>query len=116
MSLGKKRLEEEGAGGAPAEVEVEKDDDERELEKLENNDPEMLRVCTVILEQLDAFKVRRRVRLTRGVFLTRVLASTSLSLANMCVCVHVCLSTRPAENCRTRGAPAANGKLWRSSF
>jgi len=53
-------MEEEAAGGGAAaeDAEVEKDDDERELEKLEKSDPEMLRICTVILEQLDKFKVR----------------------------------------------------------
>jgi hypothetical protein len=67
MSLGKKRMEEEAAGGgSAAEAEVnEKDDDERELEKLEKNDPEMLRICTLILEQLDKFKVRLCVIITR---------------------------------------------------
>ena len=60
MSLGKKRMEEEAAGaGSGTEPEmVEKDDDERELEKLEKNDPEMLRICTIILDQLEKFKVR----------------------------------------------------------
>ncbi|CAF0823905.1 unnamed protein product [Adineta steineri] len=58
MSLGKKRLEDESGGGSAAvDAEAEKDEDERELEKLENQDPEMLRICTVILEQLDTFKV-----------------------------------------------------------
>jgi len=67
MSLGKKRMEEEAAGGASAaEPEViEKDEDERELEKLEKNDPEMLLICTVILEQLDKFKVRLFVKITK---------------------------------------------------
>jgi hypothetical protein len=61
MSLGKKRMEEEaaGAGGSATEPEViEKDDDERELEKLEKSDPEMLRICHLILDQLEKFKVR----------------------------------------------------------
>ncbi|CAF1455240.1 unnamed protein product [Rotaria magnacalcarata] len=55
---GKKRMEDEAGGdasGADADA-VEKDEDERELEKLEKNDPEMLRICTVILDQLDTFK------------------------------------------------------------
>ena len=68
MSLGKKRMEEEAAaagGGSAAEPDLaEKDDDERELEKLEKNDPEMLRICTIILEQLEKFKVRSFVRIT----------------------------------------------------
>ncbi len=60
MSLGKKRMEEEAAGaGSSVEPDViEKDDDERELEKLEKSDPEMLRICNVILDQLEKFKVR----------------------------------------------------------
>ncbi|CAF3418967.1 unnamed protein product [Rotaria socialis] len=55
---GKKRMEDEAGGdasGADADA-VEKDEDERELEKLEKSDPEMLRICTVILDQLDTFK------------------------------------------------------------
>jgi len=82
MSLGKKRMEEEAAGGGSAvESEViEKDDDERELEKLEKNDPEMLRICTTILEQLDKFKVRLFVKITkRQVF------------NSFCVCVLITL-------------------------
>lgn len=54
-------MEEEaaGAGAASADAEVaDKDDDERELDKLEKSDPEMLRVCTTIIDQLDTFKVR----------------------------------------------------------
>lgn len=57
-------MEEEAAaaanGAAPsAESDAtEKDDDERELDKLEKQDPEMLRVCTTIVDQLDNFKVR----------------------------------------------------------
>ena len=60
-------MEDEVPGGsvavaAPAEPDViEKDDDERELEKLEKADPEMLRICHVIIEQIDRFKVRGRV-------------------------------------------------------
>ena len=79
VSLGKKRLEDEGAGGGTATVaEVEKDEDERELEKLENNDPEMLRICIIILEQLDNFKVRPcAIEITKS----RVLTS--------CVCVFI---------------------------
>lgn len=66
MSLGKKRMEEEAAGGGAAESDAaEKDDDERELEKLEKNDPEMLRICTVILDQLEKFKVRLFVKITK---------------------------------------------------
>lgn len=66
MSLGKKRMEEEAAGeasGADSEAN-EKDEDERELEKLEKQDPEMLRICTTILEQLERFKVGSRLGLT----------------------------------------------------
>jgi hypothetical protein len=66
MSLGKKRMEDEAAGGGSAtETDAEKDDDERELEKLEKNDPEMLRICTVILDQLDKFKVRLFIKITQ---------------------------------------------------
>jgi hypothetical protein len=67
MSLGKKRMEEEAAGGgSAAETEAtEKDDDERELEKLEKNDPEMLRICHIILDQLEKFKVRLFVQITK---------------------------------------------------
>lgn len=69
MSLGKKRMEEEAAAagsGTAAEPEmVEKDDDERELEKLEKSDPEMLRICLIILEQLEKFKVRLIVEKTK---------------------------------------------------
>jgi hypothetical protein len=62
-SLGKKRLEEEttavaGETAAPENEPVEKDDDERELEKLESEDPEMLRICSIMTEQVDTFKVR----------------------------------------------------------
>jgi len=59
---GKKRMEEEAAAaahGAASSAEsdaTEKDDDERELDKLEKQDPEMLRVCTTIIDQLDNFK------------------------------------------------------------
>ncbi|CAF3483983.1 unnamed protein product [Rotaria sp. Silwood1] len=55
---GKKRMEEEAGGEASGHESeaVEKDEDERELEKLEKSDPEMLRICTVILDQLDKFK------------------------------------------------------------
>jgi hypothetical protein len=93
MSLGKKRLEDEGTGGAAAaEIEVEKDDDERELEKLENNDPEMLRICIIILEQLDNFKVRVCLKITNftilipcvRIFITLLLLTLHL-LAIMCV-------------------------------
>lgn len=55
------------AGTAVASAESEaadKDDDERELEKLEKNDPEMLRICNVIIDQLEKFKVRARACLT----------------------------------------------------
>jgi ectoine hydroxylase-related dioxygenase (phytanoyl-CoA dioxygenase family) len=67
MSLGKKKMEEEAAGGGSAvdSDATEKDDDERELEKLEKNDPEMLRICTVILDQLEKFKVRLCVIITK---------------------------------------------------
>lgn len=34
-----------------------KDDEEKELEKLEKGDPEMIKVCNVIMAQLDEFKV-----------------------------------------------------------
>ena len=61
-----------GSTAASAESEAaEKDDDERELDKLEKGDPEMLRVCTTIIDQLDTFKVR----------------SNGFSL--ICVCVHL---------------------------
>ena len=68
-------MEEEaaGAGAASADAEAaDKDDDERELDKLEKGDPEMLRVCTTIIDQLDTFKVRLRVRLTSLFVSTRV--------------------------------------------
>ncbi len=60
-------MEDEAAGGGSAtETDAaEKDDDERELEKLEKNDPEMLRICTVILDQLDKFKVRLFIKITQ---------------------------------------------------
>jgi hypothetical protein len=35
----------------------EKDEDEKELEKLEKGDPEMIKVCNTIMNQLDDFKV-----------------------------------------------------------
>lgn len=35
----------------------EKDEDEKELEKLEKGDPEMIKICNVITNQLDEFKV-----------------------------------------------------------
>ncbi len=70
-------MEEEAAGGGTAaETDVEKDDDERELEKLEKNDPEMLRICTIIIEQLDKFKVRL------FVIITKLRVVTSLCLFN----------------------------------
>jgi hypothetical protein len=83
MSLGKKRMEEEAAGGgSAAELDViEKDDDERELEKLEKNDPEMLRICTIILEQLDKFKVRLFVKITKRQVIN-----------SLCVCVCVLIT------------------------
>jgi hypothetical protein len=40
------------------EEDEEKDEDERELEKLEKGDPEMIKVCNTIMNQLDEFKVR----------------------------------------------------------
>ena len=65
--LGKKRMEEEaaaaaaGTAAAPADGDAaDKDDDERELDKLEKGDPDMLRVCSTIVDQLDTFKVRQR--------------------------------------------------------
>ena len=85
------------AGSASAEAEADKDDDERELEKLENNDPEMLRVCIVILEQLDNFKVRLCADLTNfevvnffvffGVSICFRLTSHLLAL--ICLCVYI---------------------------
>ncbi len=39
------------------EEDEEKDEDERELEKLEKGDPEMIKVCNTIMNQLDEFKV-----------------------------------------------------------
>ena len=35
----------------------EKDDDEKELEKLERGDPEMIKICNIIMNQLEEFKV-----------------------------------------------------------
>jgi hypothetical protein len=35
----------------------EKEEDERELEKLEKGDPEMIKICNVIMTQLEDFKV-----------------------------------------------------------
>ncbi len=35
----------------------EKDDNEKELEKLEKGDPEMIKICNTIMGQLDEFKV-----------------------------------------------------------
>lgn len=35
----------------------EKDDEERELEKLEKGDPEMIKICNIIMTQLEEFKV-----------------------------------------------------------
>ena len=65
-------MDDEASGGSGATAVVvgepdviEKDDDERELEKLEKADPEMLRICHVIIEQIDRFKVRGRVPSTR---------------------------------------------------
>ena len=73
MSLGKKRMEEEAAAGGAASTEpevIEKDDDERELDKLEKSDPEMLRICNIILDQLEKFKVRlTKIRLVLWFFL-----------------------------------------------
>ena len=41
-----------------ADIEViEKDDDEKELEKLERGDPEMIKICNIIMTQLEEFKV-----------------------------------------------------------
>jgi hypothetical protein len=58
-------MEEEAAGGSVSAESDAADDDERELEKLEKSDPGMLRICTVILEQLDTFKVRLWIELTK---------------------------------------------------
>ena len=41
----------------------EKDEDEKELEKLEKGDPEMIKVCNVIMTQLDDFKVKIKIKL-----------------------------------------------------
>lgn len=60
-------MEEEAAAAAAAasgetavvqNAEPEHDNDELELEKLEKNDPEMLRICNTIVDQLESFKVR----------------------------------------------------------
>ena len=90
-------MEDEATGGASAaEIEADKDDDERELEKLENNDPEMLRICIIILEQLDNFKVRMCVKLTNFtilipcvfVLITCLLLLILHLLALMCVYIY----------------------------
>ena len=50
----------EDANGQPIPVEPvveEKDEDEKELEKLEKGDPEMIKICNTIMSQLDDFKV-----------------------------------------------------------
>jgi len=49
------KVEEEGH--AQPEVVEEKDEDEKELEKLEKGDPEMIKICNTIMTQLDEFKV-----------------------------------------------------------
>jgi hypothetical protein len=36
---------------------IEKDEDEKELEKLERGDPEMIKICNIIMLQLEDFKV-----------------------------------------------------------
>lgn len=46
----------------------EKDDDEKELEKLERGDPEMIKICNVIMSQLDEFKV-----MSRNLFVLRLM-------------------------------------------
>lgn len=46
----------EGEGQQQPEEE-EKDEDEKELEKLEKGDPEMIKICNIIMTQLDEFKV-----------------------------------------------------------
>jgi hypothetical protein len=38
-------------------ISEEKDNDEKELEKLEKGDPEMIKICNVIMTQLEEFKV-----------------------------------------------------------
>lgn len=80
-------MEEEAAGGgSAAEPEVvEKDDDERELEKLEKSDPEMLRVCLIILEQLEKFKVRLIVER-----MNNLNAFDNIFSMYACACVCVC--------------------------
>ena len=95
MSLGKKRMEEEAAGdatGAEPEV-IEKDDDERELEKLEKSDPEMLRICSVILDQLDNFKVCLCVKMTKlriyACVISLILLINLHLLDLICVCVYM---------------------------
>ena len=78
-------MEEEaaGAGAAAADAEAaDKDDDERELDKLEKSDPEMLRVCTTIIDQLDTFKVRLRARLM-SLFISHWCG------LNLCLTVHL---------------------------
>ncbi len=49
------KVEEEGE--PKPEVVEEKDEDEKELEKLEKGDPEMIKICNTIMNQLDEFKV-----------------------------------------------------------
>ena len=44
------------AAAAAAPLVVEKDEDEKELEKLERGDPEMIKVCNSIMTQLEEFK------------------------------------------------------------
>ena len=47
----------EAADGA--EHHEEKDEDEKELEKLEKSEPEMVKICNTIMNQLDEFKVNK---------------------------------------------------------
>ena len=113
-------MEDEAAGGTTAAESdgPEKDEDERELDKLEKNDPEMLRICTVILDQLEKFKVRLCVKWTKlRVFRVFVFLTFFFSLLLTLHWLYImCVPTRSAQSCRTRRDPAANGKLWRSSF
>ncbi|CAF0708408.1 unnamed protein product [Brachionus calyciflorus] len=52
----KKKLDLAESGEQVELVVEEKDEDEKELEKLERGDPEMLKICNVITNQLDEFK------------------------------------------------------------
>ena len=57
--MSKEKIEDkvEEEGHPQPEVVEEKDEDEKELEKLEKGDPEMIKICNTIMTQLDEFKV-----------------------------------------------------------